>query len=119
PFAWSWPERLWMKRLVGTALSRFDALLVRDEFSKPAVERLTPCAEVVASTDIAVFLQAGADPRFAHVLERIERSGSRPRVVVCTRDFQPRYGIEEPQRQSHLRRLAQLLDRVQADLADV
>lgn len=119
PFGWRYPQRLWMAPLCRRALDRYDMLFVRDRFSRPALERLGVRARVVESTDAAVFLQAAADPRYAHVEARIRAADGRPRVVVSVRDYQPAYPDALKARDHALTALARALDRVQRDLANV
>lgn len=118
PFAWPWQRRLWLGPLCRAALDSHDLLIVRDRFSAPALRRLGVSAPVIASTDAAVFLTPRADPRFAAVEHRIAQVARR-RVVVCLRDFQPRYPDALAARDHVLFELARVLDHVQANLGQV
>jgi polysaccharide pyruvyl transferase WcaK-like protein len=118
PFEWGLPRSLWMNEIIRRALDRHDMLVVRDRFSRPALERLG-CRRVriVESTDSAVFLTAAPNPLFAHVEERI-RASRRSRIAVCVRDFQTRYGHSDKSIDVIIDRMAHLLDRV-LETADV
>ena len=118
PFAWPLPQRLWMAPLCRRALDCYDILFVRDRFSRPALDRLGVSTRVVESTDAAVFLPAGPDPSYAEVERRI-RASRRPRLVVCTRDYQPAYSDAIRVRDRVYADLAGVLDAVQRELADV
>ena len=119
PFAWRYPDRLWMAPLCRRALACYDILFVRDAFSRSALERLRVSTRVVESTDAAVFLAARPDPAYAHVEARIHARSGRPRVVVCARDYQPAYPDARRVRDDVFAALAHALDEVQRDLADV
>lgn len=119
PFDWPYPRRLWMQWLCRNALDRHDLLLVRDAFSRPALQRIGVTTRVVESTDAAVFLRSCSDPEFAHVEERISVATGRQRLVVCVRDYQRSYPEAVRARHRVLPALAKVLDTVQAELADV
>ena len=119
PFAWTYPERLWMPALCRRALDRYERLFVRDRSSKPALDRLGVRARVCESTDAAVFLAPRRDAAFEPVERRILAGAPRPRVVVCVRDYQPTYPQARAARDAALAALAATLDRVQEGLADV
>jgi polysaccharide pyruvyl transferase WcaK-like protein len=104
---------------VRNALNRHDILFVRDAFSHAALDRLGVTTRVVDSTDAAVFLQAAPDPAYAHVERRIDAARERQRLVVCVRDYQPRYAEALQARERVLTTLALVLDHVQQSLADV
>lgn len=118
PFAWRYPQRLWMAPLCRRALDRHDILFVRDAFSRPALDRLGVTTRIVESTDAAVFLPSAPDPAFAALEARI-RAGARPRVVVSVRDYQATYPAARAGRDRVLHALARVLDDVQRDMADV
>ncbi len=121
PFGWSHPERLWMAPLCRSALSRYDMLVVRDLFSRPALESLGVTTRIVESTDAAVFLHSDR----GEAAERVSRelaaaSGSRPRLVVALRDYQAAaYPKAWNLKARTLASLATVLDRVQRDMAQV
>ncbi len=121
PFAWGYPERLWMAPLCRRALGRYDMLIVRDAFSRPALESLGVRTRIVDSTDAAVFLRSGPD----RTVERVGRelaiaSGSRPRLAVSLRDYQAGTYPEARRLKARvLQSLATVLDRVQRDMAQV
>ena len=119
PFAWRYPERLWMAPLCRRALACYDILFVRDAFSRAALGRLGVPARVVDSTDAAVFLESRRDPAYAHVEARIHARSGRPRVVVCVRDYQPVYRDALRVRDEVFAGLARVLDHVQREIADV
>ncbi|HXE79724.1 MAG TPA: polysaccharide pyruvyl transferase family protein [Vicinamibacterales bacterium] len=119
PFAWGWPDRLWMAPLTRRALDCHDILFVRDGFSRPALHRLGVSTRIVESTDAAVFLKSRPDPAYADIERRIQAHSSRPRVVVCTRDYQPAYPEALRVRHEVYAGLARVLDHVQRELADV
>lgn len=119
PFDWNVPARLWMGPLFCNTLDLYNAIFVRDSFSKPSLHHIGVTTNVVDSTDAAVFLEPYADPEFHEVDDRIRRTTKRPRVAVCLRDFQPRYTAAVRHRDAALREMARLLDIVSERLADV
>ena len=119
PFAWRYPERLWMAPLCRRALSCYDIVFVRDAFSRPALDALGAATRVVESTDAAVFLASRPDASYAAIERRIHARSGRPRLVVCARDYQPAYTEALRTRDHVLTGLARVLDHVQRDLADV
>ena len=119
PFSWGYPQRLWMKPLVRSALNQYTSLLVRDRASKPAIGRMGASPTVVSSTDTAVYLKAAADDRYADVEKLATQNKSRPRLAVCVRDYQSNYPQARQCRSEAMIRLAGVLDRIQRETADV
>lgn len=120
PFDWSWPRGVWLRPIARAALSRHDLLIVRDSYSTGALERLGVRTNVVSSTDAAVFLEPRAnDKEFRDVESLIKSESERPRVAVCVRDLQPRYGYDEQSKSRLWSDIARVLDQIQRDHATV
>lgn len=119
PFTWGWPRRAWNRPIARRVLRGFESIVARDAASASALRAMgLPPSKAVASTDAAVFLEPRHDERFASVARRID-AARRPRIAVCTRDYQSRYGIPPTERAGILGRLARLLDSVQERVGDV
>ncbi|BAM03526.1 polysaccharide pyruvyl transferase family protein [Phycisphaera mikurensis] len=118
PFDLAGPRGVLLRPLLRSTLDLHTGILVRDDASGPALRRLGVRAQVVESTDAAVFLRPREDPAAAPLAARIA-AGQRPRVGVCVRDYQANYPDALARREKVFAELAATLDRVQRDHADV